>query len=29
MQYLSPVTATEKYSCLPDKRGIFHISSDL
>jgi len=28
MQYLSPVTATEKYSCLPDKLGIFQISSD-
>ena len=28
MQYLSPVTATEKYSCLPNKLGIFQISSD-
>jgi len=25
---LSPVTATEKYSCLPNKLGIFQISSD-
>jgi len=28
MQYLSPVTATEKYSSLPNKLGIFEISSD-
>ena len=28
MQYLSPVTATEKYSCLPNKPGIFPIISD-
>jgi len=28
MQYLSLVTATDKYSCLPNKLGIFQISSD-
>jgi len=28
MQYLSPVTATDRCRCLPNKLGIFQISSD-
>jgi len=28
MQYLFPVTATEKYSCLPNKLEVYQISSD-